>query len=183
VNEFIREWLESTETGGAFDHCTKCACELEPRVGPWTVTKEWHRGECIMEYALCHPCRGEMVSSISAESLTHVEGFFERRVDLSHWLATVMTPDDPAGLIEKCFACGTPRGECEGFGISAMFSAAGTLDLGPLPLLVCHNCSAALESGLSKQTRDSWQRFVEENFPGPPGHGEPVPHARIPAIF
>jgi len=183
VSDFIDKWMESVESGGQFGHCTKCARALDETTAPWTVNKEWHRGECVMEYAICHDCRNDMVASISAESMRHVERFFERVPNLSHWLMATVSPDDPESLVERCFTCGVARDEAEGFGISAMFCAPGVLEIGPLPLLVCHGCSGKLEEGLSKETRDSWRRFVEEYFPGPPGMDEPSPHVRMPAFF
>jgi len=182
VSDFIQDWLHSVEIGGEFERCTKCACQLAATGQPWIVNKEWHRGECVMEYALCQSCREGMQASISAESLRFVQSFFESHIDPMRFFEHIGADEDPAALIESCFACGELREVAEGFGISAMFRGPGTLEIGPLPVLMCSQCSAKLESGLSKQTRESWQRFVEENFPGPPGLDEPVPH-RMPAIF
>jgi len=182
VSDFIHDWLESVETGGQFEKCTKCACQLAHTGQPWIVNKEWHRGECVMEYALCHACRGEMQTSISKESLAFVQKFFEEHIDPMRFLEHFGAEDDPASLIAECFACGQSRENAEGFGISAMLQSPGILEIGPLPVLMCQDCSAKVEAGISKPTRESWQRFVEENFPGPPGLDEPVPH-RMPAMF
>ncbi len=183
VSDFIHQWLRSVETGRDFEKCTKCDCDLADTRESWIVNKEWHRGECVMEYALCHDCRGEMVASISEESARFVQNFFERHIDPMRWIGQFAADDDaPDSLIDACFACGASRDAAEGFGVSAMFRSPGTLEVGPLPVLICQECSMKVEEGLSKQTRDSWQRFVEENFPGPPGLDEPVPH-RMPAMF
>lgn len=183
MSDFIHDWLESVETGGSFETCTKCARELSSTGEPWIVNKEWHRGECVMEYALCHTCRGEMQASISAESLAFVQRFFEQHIDPMRFLEHVSADDDdPARLIAECFACGQSRESVDGFGISAMFEAPNVLEIGPLPVLMCHHCSAKVEAGISKETRESWQRFVDENFPGPPGLDEPMPR-RMPAMF
>ncbi|MFU8894461.1 MAG: hypothetical protein ACNA8L_12625 [Luteolibacter sp.] len=182
MSDFIDHWLQSVETGREFEQCTKCACQLEATGEPWIVNKEWHRSECVMEYALCHHCRGDMQASISAESLEFVQKFFEEHIDPMRWLEQIGGNDDPASLIESCFACGQSRESAEAFGISAMFTAQGTLEIGPLPVMICQECSAKVEAGLSKQTRESWRRFVDENFPGPPGLDEPIPH-RMPAMF
>jgi len=183
VNDFIDDWLRSVETGCEFEQCTKCGTPLADSGEPWIVNKEWHRGECVMEYALCHECRGGMLASISKESAQYVQEFFERHIDPLRWLEHFGAEGNPAELVASCFACGQSRDEAGGFGISAMFKTAGVLEIGPLPVMICQDCSGKVEAGLSKETRDSWQRFVDENFPGPPGLDEPCPHRRMPAMF
>lgn len=135
-----------------------------------------------MEYALCAGCRNEMQASISAESLAFVQQFFEQNLDPMRVFEHIGNHEDPSHFIAQCFACGTLREHAEGFGISAMFEPSGELKIGPLPVLMCSDCSAKVDAGISKQTRESWQRFVEENFPGPPGLDEPTPR-HMPAMF
>ena len=185
MSDFIHHWLRSVETGREFEQCTQCDRTLADTREPWIVNKEWHRGECVMEYALCHSCRGDMVASISEESVRFVQTFFEQHIDPMRWIGqfTAGGDDDPECLVADCFACGCRRDAAGGFGISAMFQAPGTLEIGPMPVMICQDCSMKVEEGLSKQTRDSWQRFVDENFPGPPGLDEPVPRRRLPAMF
>ena len=185
MSDFIHQWLRSVETGREFEQCTKCGTTLAETHEPWIINKEWHRSECVMEYAICHTCRGEMMASISQESARHVQSFFEQHIDPMRWIGqfSVDEEDHPTPLIDHCFACAAPRDDAEGFGISAMLQSAGTLDIGPLPVMICHACSAKVEEGLSKETRDSWQRFVDENFPGPPSLDEPTPRRRFPAMF
>ena len=183
MSDFINHWLTSVESGAEFEECTQCKCKLADTGEPWIVNKEWHRGECVMEYALCHECREGMIASISEESAAHVRKFFEDHIDPLRWFGQFAGSDGPESLVASCFACGCDRGEAEGFGISAMFSAPGVLDVGPLPVMICQACSARMEAGLSKATRESWQRFVEENFPGPPGMDETLPRHRMPAMF
>lgn len=183
MSDFINNWLRSVETGHPFEQCTQCGCTLAGSGEPWIVNKEWHRGECVMEYALCHVCRSGMIASISEESARYVQGFFESHIDALRWFGHFAAQDDPEGLVESCFACGLPRGETEAFGISAMLSAPGMLEIGPLPVMICQGCSAMVEEGLSKETRDSWERFIDDNFPGPPGLGEALPRRRMPAMF
>lgn len=182
MSDFLQDWLQSVETGGPFHRCTKCACELGATGHPWIVNKEWHRGECVMEYALCHHCRREMQASISGESMRFVQRFFEEHIDPVRFVGHLGAEGDPKPLIAGCFACGQPRESVEGFGISAIFEGPGVLEIGPLPVLMCSACSAKVEAGISKPTRESWQRFVENHFPGPPGLDEPMPR-RMPAMF
>ena len=47
--------------------------------------------------------------------------------------------------------------------------------------LVCGPCIESMNGLVSKKTRDVWDRFVQENFPGVPSDFEPIPSQ--PAFF
>ena len=38
----------------------------------------------------------------------------------------------------------------------------------PYPLMVCSDCEQAAQKLLSKSTRDQWDKFIFDNFDGPP---------------
>ena len=59
-----------------------------------------------------------------------------------------------------------------GFGISAQFDASGDLIRGPLPLLMCDDCTALLRERFSPESLLVWQRFLAEHFAGPPDDSE-----------
>jgi hypothetical protein len=43
------------------------------------------------------------------------------------------------------------------------------------PLMICQKCEGTLGELVSQQTRDTWDRFVEEHFDSPPGVGVDSP--------
>lgn len=45
-------WLTSTETGKAFSHCIRCKLPLLEIASPWMINKDFHKGECTLEYAI-----------------------------------------------------------------------------------------------------------------------------------
>ncbi|HEY1050928.1 MAG TPA: hypothetical protein VGE39_14260, partial [Prosthecobacter sp.] len=53
-------------------------------------------------------------------------------------------------------------------------------------VMICGKCGDGVQSIISKKTRDTWRRFVDENFPGPPTDSLPEPeeeketHSRTP---
>ncbi len=69
------EWLGSEETGEAFSHCLCCKLPLVEIAEPWRVNKEFARGECVLEYAICQPCRDFVTDQLSEESKEAVRGF------------------------------------------------------------------------------------------------------------
>ncbi|MFK7817674.1 MAG: hypothetical protein AB8G99_03060, partial [Planctomycetaceae bacterium] len=50
--------------------------------------------------------------------------------------------------------------------------------LAEFPAIVCEGCEKELSNLTSKETRDRWDRFVEENFDGPPGIEMDSPHTQ-----
>ena len=64
----LDEWLGSEESGGAFTHCLCCKVPLVEIDAPWLVNKEFVRGECVLEYAICQPCRDRVTEELAEDS-------------------------------------------------------------------------------------------------------------------
>ncbi len=75
------EWLASVETGEAFSHCIRCELPLLEIDVPWLVNKEMVRGECVLEYAICLPCRDWVTAQLSEKSKEFVRELLERAID------------------------------------------------------------------------------------------------------
>ncbi len=167
-------WLESEETGMAFSHCVCCRVPLLEMDAPWLVNKEFLKGECVLEYAICQPCRDDVTDRLSEESKEGVRHFLEHEIDWGARVGEFMMAADPVSRFDGCIACRTARDEAAGFGISGLFDSAGTLVTGSLPLLVCKACVERMTVGFSDQSREVWRSFLELNFAGPPrGDGFP----------
>lgn len=162
------DWLRSEETGEAFTHCVGCRLPLLETDSPWLVNKDYFRGECVLEYAICQRCRDGMSSRISEESKAAVRAFLEQEIDWAARLADFMQAADPVERFGHCIACRSPRAGMEGFAISALFDEGGELVTGPLPLLICRPCIERMTARLSEQSRAVWRRFLAEHFSGPP---------------
>ena len=160
------EWLGSEETGEAFSHCLCCKFPLVEIAEPWLVNKEFLRDECVMEYAVCQPCRDRVTDRLSEESKESVRGFLEKEIDWEARMREFMLSHDPAERFEACIACRTPREQMEGFGISALFDSGGSLVTGPLPLLICQPCISRMTESISEESRGIWKKFLAENFAG-----------------
>jgi hypothetical protein len=165
----LDDWLGSEETGEAFSHCLCCKLPLVEIADPWLVNKEFRRGECVMEYAICQECRDQVTDELSEESKESVRGFLEREIDWEARMREFMLAPQVTDRFDACIACCAPRESLEGFGISALFDAGGSPVVGPLPLLICQPCVGRMTAGLSEESRGVWRRFLAENFEGPPG--------------
>jgi hypothetical protein len=76
--------------------------------------------------------------------------------------------------MSSCGLCGKPRTDCHRYSLGTacfggcLVTAAPDADNLGSPFLICEDCELNLNECLSQQTRDSWNRFVEDNFDGPP---------------
>src|SRR5688572_13796429 len=148
----IDEWLESEESGRPFTHCLCCKLPLLEIAEPWLVNKEIVRGECVLEYAICQPCRDGVTEQLSEESKAAVRDFLEQGIDWEEQMKEFMLSHDPRERFDACIACRAPREELEGYAISALFDAGGALATGPLPLLICKPCVGRMTVNLSDQS-------------------------------
>jgi hypothetical protein len=135
---------------------------------PWLVNKEFVRGECVLEYAVCQPCRDVVTAELSEESKESVRTFLEREIDWDARVQEFMLSHDSASRFAGCIACRTPREELAGFGVSALFDSSGALVTGALPLLICQPCIGRMTAGLSEASREVWRKFLAQHFAGPP---------------
>lgn len=167
----LDDWLGSEETGEPFTHCICCRLPLVEIAEPWLVNKEFQRGECVLEYAICQPCRDAVTDQICEPSKLAVRGFLEREIDWEARIHEFMQSHDLTDRFVNCIACRQAAHEAVGYGISALYDSGGSLVAGPLPLLICQPCITRMTAGLSTESRAVWSRFLEIHFPGPAGEG------------
>jgi hypothetical protein len=165
----INEWLGSEETGEPFVHCICCRFPLLEIAEPWLINKEFQRGECVLEYAICQPCRDAVTDKLSEESKRSVRNFLECEIDWEARIQEFMQSDELTDRFSTCIACHAPPEDSVGYGISALYDSSGSLVTGPLPLLICQPCIHQMTANLSDESLAVWRRFLEINFPGPPG--------------
>jgi hypothetical protein len=170
----MEDWMSSEETGEPFSHCLCCRMPLVEVAAPWLINKEYVRDECVLEYAVCQPCRDVVTELLSEESKASVRRFLESEIDWDARTKEFMLSHDITERFDRCIACRTPRAELEGFGISALFDSGGSLITGALPLLICQPCIGRMTESLSEQSRKVWKTFLAEHFAGPASdHGFP----------
>lgn len=167
----LETWLKSEETGESFTHCVSCRIPLLETDMSWLVNKDYFRGECVLEYALCQGCREELSARISEGSKAAVRQFLESEIAWDQRVAEFMMSDDVLLRFERCIACRTPRADLEGYGISALFDSGGEVVTGPLPLLICRPCIGRMTASLSEESRAVWREFLDRHFDGPPDSG------------
>lgn len=134
-----------------FQSCTRCGETLAEIPEGFQLFKLFRRGEAIYEYALCHPCHTGLVAGFSAESRQRLEEFHATRVSLN------------LGRV-KCAVCGDARGADGEYSLTAACQGRELIHA----LMICCECRRDMQSLLSKQTREVWDRFVSDNLAGAP---------------
>lgn len=170
--------FQSVYLSGPFRRCIDCEAELLDAGDVYAVIKAFVGRETIFEMAICARCSARLAESYSAQS----KAAFEAAIRA--WRAPSAEPDaappDDGGIVlgrleqlERCSACDRPRAACRRYSIVGTF--LGRALVSPtrtpfrLPLLICDDCNGQMTANISQQTRDAWDRFVEEHFDGPPG--------------
>jgi len=114
-----------------------------------------------MEYALCDHCRTKMMEEFSQESKKRLAQFQDEEVTLDRGLGS-------------CAVCNAERKApgMDDFVITGVCEGLALLH----SVMICGNCGDTVQGMISQKTRDTWRRFVDDNFPGPPpGDALPEP--------
>jgi hypothetical protein len=164
----MEDWLISEETGLAFSHCLCCAIPLVEIAASWLIYKEFVKGECVMEYAICQPCRDQVSAKFSKASKNSVRDFLKREIDWEARIQEFMLSHRLTDRLNACICCQTRREDLNGFSLSALMDSSGALVVGPLPLLMCQSCGNRMMNGLSAECREVWMKWVHEHFEGQP---------------
>ena len=123
-----------------------------------------------------------MSEEFSVESRERLAEFFERRVNIRQRSILLAFWPSPDPWIEKCAACQKSRHEMISYSIGGVL-LGNEMQFDPYPLCLCGECEEEIQELLSKQTRGTWDDFVETHFEGPPADVLDVPTGGRPMVF
>lgn len=179
----------SAYSGQPFFECIQCAVPLIES-NTFVIQKRFVGGEAIFEMAMCERCREKMVAEYSEETRRNISAYIreqfeklnaDRADDDSNTpvleVRQIEDPEEGEALLEECIefcvVCGTRRADCHRYSLTGLCRddeiVAQSTPIGRTPLMVCEKCESGMADLVSQQTRDSWDRFVQEHFDGPPG--------------
>ena len=184
----IPRLFHSAYSGETFAHCLDCECELQSHETFYTVQKFVVAGETVFELAMCDGCRAQLYQRFSDESRATIQRYISERNSRPEGSAkdvppVLESPLDPVHVtdvesldsLQACVLCHTPKAQLRRYALVGLFLADEIFVMQappapfPMPCLVCDACNSGLDGMLSKKTREEWNEFVEEHFPGPPG--------------
>jgi len=152
----------------AFVTCTRCGESLNDFQDGYRISKNFKKDEVIIEYALCMPCLNAMMDEASEESKRRLAEF-----QAEHYRE--VSGFDECALCEKSWGQ-AHEGE---YGLVGVCEGDDMLD----SALICHDCMEAMSEIMSEETRRTWDRFRDENFPGVPSDFEPFPARPAPSMM
>lgn len=151
-----------------FVTCTRCGESLAHFEDGYRISKNFKQDEVLIEYALCLPCLNAMLDEASEESKRRLAEFqAERYREVSGF--------NDCALCEKIFD-DVKDGE---YGLVGVCHGDSMVD----SAMICFGCMEAMSEIMSEETRRTWDRFREENFPGVPSDFEPFPARPAPIAF
>ena len=159
--------FHSLEHDEPFHKCLTCEGDFQEIPDPYTVTKVFRGPECVFEYAMCLPCRRKMAQSFSQESRDRINAFFEQNTHLNTRSERIGGSDQIDDWMAECATCRTPISEAKDYSLACM-GFGNDMVFDPFPMMVCSDCEQKIQSQLSKSTRDQWDKFILDNFEGPP---------------
>jgi len=140
--------------------CTRCGEGLYDFKHGYRVSKIYKGEEVIYEYALCTPCLHNIMEESSEESRESLYEFQMSRIR-------------KVSGFDECAMCERAEEATQ----IAEYSLVG-ICLGEEIVdsnKICGLCMEEMNELVSEKTREGWDRFVEENFPGVPVDFEPFP--------
>lgn len=173
MDDSIPPIFHSVELDAPFESCCRCHQKLNEISTPYMINKQFDRGECVLEFALCQPCHISVTNEMSEESKETTQKFFDERTDMAARSEELETAEADE-WIRCCVACGKTPSSKEPFSLGGMV-LNGLFVFDPYPLMVCGNCQTEVENRLSEQTRKRWDRFIADHFDGPPADAETPP--------
>ena len=128
----------------------------------YIVNQSFAGDECIFEFAMCLSCREKMNGQLSEKSRVAMFDFMHDHADME-------TREQQLGTHAPTYSLG------------AMFTG-NHLIKGPFPILICDDCELKINETISAETRDTWDKFIGEHFPGPPSEAH-IPTRPKPVLF
>ena len=147
----IPEMLHSVYEEGPFTRCVDCNAELDACEEGYVIQKAVRQGEVIFEFALCAPCHLKLIAEFSEETRERLDAHFAAHVS------------EAAGL-NSCMICGMPQHDILEYNVGGVCAEQFLVH----GYLLCIDCALEANGLMSQKTRDRWDRFVGQNFPGVP---------------
>lgn len=178
--EFYSEYTELP-----FSRCIACECSLLDSDVIYSVIKHIVGKETVFEMAICMDCAAKMREQYSKETSENIQKFIAQKLreklfkKMDELEASHTDPTEDSFSVEEglgaCAFCEKPRKDCHRLEIVALFQQDEiVLNSGQglsfsSPMMLCQDCNSETSKLISRKTRETWDRFVEEHFDGPPG--------------
>jgi len=153
----------SSFNNAPFCECSICKSNLLKEDSHYFIEKIFQDNKVVFEYALCEICRDSMGGEISFDSMMNLTEYFMTHGNLAERNQELMQSfDNSIKLwINKCVFTDLKREECSSYQICAD-CCGKNLIVSHLPLMVSSKATEEINSILSKETKENFDRFKNE---------------------
>ena len=174
----------SFETGQPFERCISCNRDLLTGNAPYMVEKAikkysgYEARDVIFEYAMCMSCAMDMRNQMSTASLTKLDDYFSREVNMAAHLQALHTSQDISTSFSNCAVKGTSKEELEEYQLFAYCEGRHISPLVP-PYMISGAAIEEVANLLSAKTIDELDDFLGKHFSPPPGLEDVLDRPRL----
>ena len=179
----------SEYSGKPFLKCISCQVPLMES-DLYVVQKRIVRDEAVLEMAMCNRCREQQSAEMSEETRRNttedMARYFQKQAEDQIpdsdgpqiiEVAQIEDPEQGEAMMkhctDHCLICRTARSECYRYSLIGVCRDENLVvqvtPISQAPFMVCEKCELGMADLVSQETRDSWDRFIEDHFDGPPG--------------
>jgi hypothetical protein len=164
----------SIETGIPFVSCSVCSCNLFDYGKDYFIEKVFRDANVEFEFSICEDCKSKLSEQISLKSMMSMSNYFMNNFDLETRIKIIDNFDNSiVPWLEKCIFKGTPRRNCRDYQMSAHCNK-DQLIVSILPFMVSFKASEEMQKTISKETKESFDKFMKEVI-NPPGSIKDIP--------
>ena len=146
-----------------FPECTACGKALLEDGVEYFIEKAYQNGEVIFEYAMCDECKSGMEEELSLESMMNLANYFMEHGDLIERRTHFMERFDNSvkEWLDECIFTSNKRSESETYQICAECEGRNLI-VSFMPFMVSYEAIEEVQGLLSKQTKESFDKFTKE---------------------
>ena len=170
--------------GKPFTNCTFCSKELQNTGTPYVVEKSFKKPlgtknyVTVFEYAICMNCSIKKMEVISKESMKTIQEYMASNV---HSMQEQFEEVDFEDKISKCAVSGKQIGELEEYNMVGQF-IGDKLILKEFPIILSAEIGDEIQSLLSKETKEEFDKFMDTINDVPPELKELFKNNRRPVL-
>lgn len=156
--------------GKPFHKCTFCSSELQNSGIPYVVEKSFKKplGQkdyvTVFEYAICMNCSIKKMEVISKESMKTIQEYMANNVHSMKKQFDLISYDEK---VSKCAVTGKNINELEEYNMVGQF-IGDKLILKEFPIIISSEIGEEIQSLLSKETKEEFDKFMDTINDVPP---------------
>ena len=172
----IPKLFQKDATGGYFDKCISCECNLleedvdyliEKALKPYAGLNSY---ATVFEYAICWPCSEAMRQTLSKESRENIANYFDQNLDLESRRQALKDPENSPQVEDWLGTCAVSKASASSLKELQIYGhfQGKQMVFHHYPFMLGGPVMDELIHLISNKTLDDLQRFTDQLTSGPP---------------